>query len=352
MSRDGLHGLEGADETMASKRTDGIIAHTQSVVRSPEVLFTLAIVAITALFSVTLDLPFHTPSGDRAAFVGIHYLYPLAGLIVWGVIAAYGQRTNLLRTFVVALPCYAIVLICHFNIKLWAPHINPVLWDDLYWMTDQAMRPLVEASFALRRWMEPVIPTEGNFYVVGYILMFYISFCYHALATPTKFRRLFLAALFLQGMGTLAYLAMPALGPFLYEAGVEARPTAAQASMLAAYYENVAGGSDWLRENGGTHLTVGLAAMPSLHSAASFLFLLFAWKHGRVLVLPYVLIVGYIMIAAIATRWHYIIDLPVGMAIAWASYVAASRFTRDEETKPLASAPPEFVSAPEREALA
>ncbi len=338
---------------MKRKRTHQFDSLLRALPGSPEILFTAAIVGITAAFSLTVGLPFHVPSGDRAAFVGIHYLYPLAGLIVWSAIAAYGQRSNLLRTFLIALPCYAIILVCHFNIKLWAPHINPILWDDLYWASDQAMRPLVEGSFALRRLMEPVIPMEGNFYVVGYILMFYISFCYHALATPSKFRRLFLAALFLQGAGTLAYLIMPALGPFIYEVGVEARPTAAQAAMLAAYHDNVAGGAQWLRENGGTHLTVGLAAMPSLHSAASFLFLLFAWKHGRTLVIPYALIVGYIMIAAVATRWHYIVDLPVGMALAWASYAAASHLTRDDEAVSAArNKPPHPGPVAERGALA
>ena len=295
--------------------------------RWPEVAFTLFMIAATAGFSFGLGLPFHLPSGDRAAFVGIHYLYPIAGLAIWALVAAFGQKRNLLSVFLVALPCYAIVLVCHFNIKLWGPHINPMLWDDLYWAMDQAVRPLIDGSFAARNWMDPVIPLDGNFYVTGYIMMFYVSFCYHAIVTPDKFRTLFLAALFVQGLGALAYLAMPALGPFLYEAGVETKVTGAQASMLAAYHANVAGGAEWLAANGGTHITVGLAAMPSLHAALAFLFWLFAWKHGRTLLIPYSLIFGYILVAAVANRWHYVIDMPVGIALAWACCRAAHRLT-------------------------
>lgn len=282
----------------------------------PEVGFTLAMVALVAGISWSFGLPFSLPSGERAAFVGIHYLYPLVGLCLWACFAVVGQRRTLLSTFLIALPCYAVVLVCHFNLKLWGPHINPALWDWLYWDMDGALRPLVEACFAVRRAIAPVIPLESNLYMISFIGMFYISFCYHALRTPEHFRTLFLAALFFQGIGAIAYLLMPALGPFLYEAGVEPLQTGAQQSMLGAYHENVAGGASWIAVNGGTHITVGLAAMPSLHTGGSFLFLLFAWRYGRVLLPLYLLLFGFIALDAVASRWHYVIDIPVGMALA------------------------------------
>lgn len=282
----------------------------------PEIIFTLFMIAATAAFSLTLGLPFNLPSGERAAFVGVHYLYPIIGLCIWAGIAAVGQRRNLISTFAIALPCYAIVLVCHFNIKLWSPHINPLLWDDLYWQTDNLVRPLVDGSFAIREALAPVISLDSNMYMIAFVVLFYSSFCYHAYKTPHVFRTLFLAALFLQGLGALAYLVMPALGPFLYETGVESQPTSAQASMLSAWHANVAGGSDWLAEFGSTHLTVGLAAMPSLHAGGSMVFLYFAWRYGKVLLIPYIPIFIYLTITAVASRWHYVIDLPVGFALA------------------------------------
>src|SRR3546814_11549691 len=67
--------------------------------------------------------------------------------------------------------------------------------------------------------------------------------------------------------------------------------------------------------------------MPSIHSASAYLFFLFAWKHGKVLVPLYSFILAYILIMAVASRWHYIIDMPVGMTLAWASYKLAAWFT-------------------------
>src|SRR5687768_15572053 len=90
----------------------------------PEIAFAAAFVAITLIIGTALGLPFNLPGGDRAAFVGIHYLYPLIGVAIWGTLAMIGQRRNLVKTFLIALPCYAAVLMCHFNLKLWIPHIN------------------------------------------------------------------------------------------------------------------------------------------------------------------------------------------------------------------------------------
>jgi hypothetical protein len=291
----------------------------------PEIVFTAAFLALTVLVSAGLGLPLNLPGGERAAFVGIHYLYPLLGVAIWGVFAIIGQRGNLGKTLIIALPCYAIVLVCHFNLKLWSPHINPMLWDEFYWQTDQALRPLIDLCFSLRRMIAPVISLESNFYMTGFIAMFYISFCFHALTSPRDFRTLFLAVLFFQGIGALAYLVTPALGPFIYETGIEPLATNAQQSMLASYHANAAGGADWLAAYGATHLTVGLAAMPSLHTGGSFLFLLFAWRYARPLVPLYVLLFAFISIDAVATRWHYLIDLPVGIILALGCALVAER---------------------------
>lgn len=299
----------------------------------PEIWFTAILLGLTLVISAILGFRFHLPAGDRAAFVGIHYLYPLVGVAIWGVLAAVGQRRELARTFFVALPCYAVVLVCHFNLKLWAPHINPALWDGFYWQTDIWARPLIEACFALRRAIAPLIPLDSNFYMTSFIAMFYISFCFHALRSPHQFRTLFLAALIFQGMGALAYLVMPAIGPFLYEAGIEPIQTAAQASMLAVREDILNGGAPWLAANGGTHLTVGLAAMPSLHTGGSFLFLLFAWRYAKVLTPLYVILFTYISIDAVASRWHYLIDLPAGIALAWACAWAAEKLNPRAENE-------------------
>ena len=306
----------------------------------PEVWFTAALLGLVMMLSMILGFPVHLPQGDQASFVGIHYLYPLAGLAVWGLVAFVGQRRNLAKTFLVALPCYAVVLVCHFNLKLWAPHINPTLWDSTYWRIDTALHPIVATCFAIRRAIAPVIPLESNLYLTAFITMFYVSFCFHAVRSTHDFRTLFLAALLFQGLGALAYLVMPALGPFTFEQGVEPLTTGNQQAMLAAYHANMAGGAQWIAAQGGTFLVAGVAAMPSLHAGGSFLFLRMAWRHARVLVPLYSVLFGYIAIDAIATRWHYLLDLPAGIALALFCVWAAEKLNpRTEEEADLESNP-------------
>lgn len=314
---------------VAAPRPRGVSSRT---LVAPEILFSTALLLLTLGVGASLGFRFHLPAGDRAAFVGIHYLYPLIGIAIWGVLAAIGQRRELARTFLIALPCYAIVLVCHFNLKLWAPFINPVMWDAFYWQTDELLRPVVDACFAIRRAVAPAIPLDSNFYMIAFIAMFYISFCIHALRSPQQFRTLFLAALLFQGLGALAYMIAPAVGPFLYETGVEPMQTQGQQGMLAAREALLAGGTAWVAANGGTHITVGLAAMPSLHTGGSFLFLLFAWRYARVLVPLYVALFAFIAVDAVASRWHYVIDLPAGVGLAVLCAWAAERLnarTRD-----------------------
>ena len=139
-----------------------------------------------------------------------------------------------------------------------------------------------------------------------------------------------IAALLLQVIGTIGYLIAPALGPFIYEAGVDPTISGGQRSMLEFYRISVAEGPEWLSKHGGANFTVGLAAMPSLHSASAFLFFLFAWHHGKILVPLYSFILFFILITAVASRWHYLIDVPVGMLIAWASYALAERLAKGQ----------------------
>jgi hypothetical protein len=302
----------------------------KNLARHPELCVAAGIAALTGLMSLALRLPVVLPDPTAAAFVGMHYLYPLAGLALWSMLVLIGQRDRRAWTFLLALPCYVVVLLCHFSIKLWGPHINPHLWDGLYWQVDQAMRPLVEASFVLRRAVSVIVPLDSGAYLYAFIALFYGSFGYHAIVTPTHFRKLVLAALLIQALGALCYLAMPALGPFIYEAGVEPQATAIQAHLLRVYEANVANSGAWLASEGGRNFTAGLAAMPSLHAGCTFLFLLFARRYGRVLYPIYCLLFAFILVTAIASRWHYIVDLPVGLALAWFCYWAAHRLLPEE----------------------
>ncbi|HMO76197.1 MAG TPA: phosphatase PAP2 family protein [Sphingopyxis sp.] len=291
----------------------------------PEILIAGASVAVMLLFSLLFSLPVVWPSGDRAAFVGVHYLYPLIGVALLGAATFVAGKRDVATSFLIALPCYVVILFAHFNIKLWIPHINPVMVDDFYWATDEMVRPLVDACMAMRTGLFGFISFSSNFYMISFMALFYVSFLYHAVKTPEHFRTLVVSVLLVQSLGALAYLVAPAIGPFLYEAGVDPTITTGQLSMLQFYENSVAQGPGWIAEHGSANFTVGLAAMPSLHAAGAFLFFLFAWRHGRILLPLYSIILFFILVTSIASRWHYVIDVPVGIALAWGCVWLAER---------------------------
>lgn len=295
-----------------------------------EVRFTALMVAVCLGFSLIYRLPIRFPVAG-AGFVGVHYLLPLVGALLWGICAmVWGSRTEM-KHFLLALPCYTIVLFVHFHLKLWTPIINPQNHDTLYWSIDQQLRPLVDACFAIRRALFPIISHDTNLYMIGFILLFYGSFCYHAVRTPAQFRTLFLAMLFMQGLGALFYVAAPGIGPFLFEKGLNPNITEAQHYMYSVRQQIDLGGANWLAANESQYLMTGLGAMPSLHVGSSFVFLWFACRHGRVLLPTYLPLFGYIVINAIASRWHYLIDLPAGLALACFSIWLAQRALRSAE---------------------
>jgi len=280
-----------------------------------EARFCAFMVAVLLGFSAAYGLPLRLPAADGAAFVGVHYLIPLIGVVCAAGCAAFGCRSDV-RPLLTAVFCYAVVLFVHFHLKLWVPLINPHRYDQAYWAIDQQFRPLVDGCRATRKAILPLVPYEMNLYMHGFMLLFYVSFCYHALRTPAVFRTLFLAMLFIQGLGALAYLIMPALGPFVFEQGVNPHITEAQRYMIGVHDQIIAGGADWLSGNQGRVLIAGLGAMPSLHVGSSFVFLWFAARHGRVLLPTYIPLFAYIVINSVASRWHYLMDLPAGLALA------------------------------------
>lgn len=294
----------------------------------PEILIAGATLAIMLILSVTFGLPIMRPSGNRAEFVGIHYIYPLIGVALLGVVTLIAGKRDVATGFLVALPCYIAILFAHFNIKLWIPHINPAQFDDFYFSVDQVLRPIVDLCIFIRLHVFGFIPYESNFYMTSFIAMFYCSFLYHAIKTPQYFRPLVVAVLLLQSLGGLSYLVAPAIGPFLFEPGIDPGISEGQLGMLEFYRQSVAIGPDWIAQHGSSYFTAGLAAMPSLHAAGAFLFFLFASKHGRILIPLYSIILFFILTTAVASRWHYLIDLPVGMALAWFCIRLAERIVR------------------------
>lgn len=273
--------------------------------------------------SLATGLPVLTPNSESAMTIGMHYLYPFVAVALFFSLASLFGTKRHLAVVIVALLAYAIVLWAHFNVKLWSHYLNSASYDDFYWTTDQWIRPVVDLCIEATDWLVSLHPSMERFYIVSFVLLFVVSFTVHAINCPKEFREVFMAALLLQGIGGFAYSAFPAVGPFIYEIGPVDHITQSQLGMYAGYEQMMAGGIPWFEAKGQLYFVAGLGAMPSLHSASTFLFTAYIWKYERKLFAIYAPILALILIMAIGTRWHYMIDLPVGIALAlfcmWAS---------------------------------
>ena len=283
----------------------------------PETQIGVVFAAVAFGLSLYVGAPIAAPSTEAFAFVGLHYLLPLVTVLAGCLILLRDPAKS--ARLVYMLGIYAGVLTLHFNIKLWAPLINNRLFDAEFQALDDAMRPVIDASLHFHAMLAPIIPGLDHVYLLGFIGMFYASFLYFAVRRRDAFEEVFLGALLFQALGALAYLPAPALGPFVHETGTNAVVTEVQKTMLGVHGSVSTEGPTWLAIHASDHLTAGVAAMPSLHVGGAVLFFVYALKYSRRLSVTLLPILAFIAVESVATRWHYVVDLPVGIALAFLS---------------------------------
>src|SRR3546814_12470056 len=108
--------------------------------RMPELAISGAMILIMLLFSLIFNLPIIYPSGERAAFVGIHYIYPLIGVGLRGILTFFVGNSAIASRFLIALPCYSAILFAHCDIKLWILHINQTNYDASHLSSETLIR--------------------------------------------------------------------------------------------------------------------------------------------------------------------------------------------------------------------
>jgi len=226
--------------------------------------------------------------------------------------------------------CFGLVVTLSLYIKLLVPLLRSASYDSLYEAIDRVcfswMNPLIalRVRFLYFHWVD-------SLYFLFFFGMFLVSFAVHTVYGKRGFRRVLLATLLVQSLGGMLYLAAPAIGPFLYHPSVNVLMRAAEHSFYLVRKAEMAGGVHWLSANAGRYVDFGLAAMPSLHAAGSFVFLYYAWKYVRWLGWVYTPVFAWILFGAMTTRWHYGIDLIAGLALACASIALTNLWTRAHE---------------------
>jgi hypothetical protein len=161
-----------------------------------------------------------------------------------------------------------------------------------------------DPSLFLQRYLTPGRVEFFSFIYGAFIPYIYLSMALGCLGRPPFERDQFLTGwVFTYAISYLGYLFLPARGPVVHHA--------------ADYTVSLAGGYFYQLVLRGVDASGGLqGAFPSLHVGGSLYLCLFDLKTNRLRGLTYLPMVLLIYIATLILRYHYVIDLIVGTAIA------------------------------------
>lgn len=292
---------------------------------------------------ILLSVIFLTTAGILSRLIGVHFTFPQSGDIpglhtnywVPPIAAALGYLVlqilvkfvgsasrpwpDLVRNAVTdyfLLGLFILILYVHFNVKMWVPLVNPRLYDQDYFAVDQALRPLIVLFGDLRAAIARVLPWTDIWYQAAFFAVFVLSFLSHALGDRRFHLRNIAAVMLVEMIGVFTYFIAPAVGPFVFESGQNALATAGELRMHEVYQQVREGGAAWISTHGGGFFGMPLAAMPSLHVACSLILAYYAFR-ARLRITPLAFAAfGWILIESVASRWHYLVDLPVGLLLA------------------------------------
>lgn len=281
----------------------------------PELSLAVGFCLIAMAFAYSFGLQFAFPASNALQFTGMSYAVPLSMIFALGFFMILTKRKMRLAYYLAGALAYGMILLAHFNVKLWMNIINPRRWDAVFWQTDEMARPVINASYMVHKLVAALLPAEDHLYLFAFLAMFGCSIIVHSMRRFIVFRKMIFTAMLVHVLGALSYLIMPAIGPFIYEAGVNSLETARQDHMYAGYRALMIGGKPWIVSEGSQYLFSAVAAMPSLHVASSGVFVYFAWKHERWLSWFYLPLFGFIIFEAMATRWHYLVDIIAGLGL-------------------------------------
>ena len=287
-------------------------------------LFSLVVLAIAAIFGAPLTVPRERVS----AALGLNAVLPVAfAMALYTALRFYKKLAGkqdpkdppLLQAIAVDMTLMGLFLVTtyfHFSLKTWVQVINPNLYDGLYYAIDQQFQPVLDLFYWIRATFFSLVPSADAWYQAAFLLMFITGFCSLAITRNRYYPHFCIGVLLTLSIGGVSYMVAPAVGPFIYEEGMNPLATEAQAQMYWAHQQAVLYGMPWIERAGPGYFTGGLAAMPSLHIAQAVAMTYFIKRAGSPLFVLFLLICFWVTIESVASRWHYFIDLPVGLALA------------------------------------
>lgn len=285
--------------------------------------FTLVAATACVILFHQMGLRWLTPDSGSLIFAFTHYLSPLFPAIIFFVVMIVIKKSKrdysmnqLMYLIRISLLMIAATFI-HFNIKLWAPIINPLRFDHIYYRMDNSASSLIDLIFVVHQ-MIPASPmTLSRLYHSLFVGMFVVSFVFHGIKGRASSERLMTATILLLILGAFSYVAAPAFGPFIFDSDPIQGARSIQEQMMAFHSQFIESHGEYYDP---AYFVAGLAAMPSLHAANVTMFCLCAERDLRWLLFLYLPIAFYIFVEAVALKWHYTIDLAIGILIGWLCY--------------------------------
>lgn len=281
----------------------------------------LGSIALSWLLSSMLSLMFYWPDLRSILFAWNHYLGPVTFALFVATVplfrsVGFCSYKVIGRLYSQAFAFVAIVFL-HFNFKLWAQLINPLRWDGVYQNIDHLFFPVMVILENLRAAFALLPDLLRHPYHEVFVGMFIVSFSVHALKGHREILlRLVTTVATVLILGGLSYSIAPAWGPFIFAPGPDSVTSEIQSEMASFQHE-------FNRSDGAKYdpskFIGALAAMPSLHLAHSFVFFLFGLRYARPLGFIYAPCCVFLAAEAVIGKWHYLIDLPAGIAIAFVS---------------------------------
>lgn len=204
------------------------------------------------------------------------------------------------------------------------PLLNPGALDRELYQLDLRLLG-VEPAVLLERWATPWTTDWFSFFYMGYFALH--AFFVIPIAFLARNRRLgaelAFAMMFVYALGQSIYVLVPGYGPLR--------------ALTDAFHAELPGGSVFQA----MHAFVDDAGamkdiFPSLHTAVPTTLTLIAFRHRRVLGrawIPVAFVTANTVVATMFLRWHYLVDVLAGLALAFATASVAVRVVDWEERR-------------------
>ncbi len=295
----------------------------------------------------------HRFPGVLALGVGLHLA---AHLVTWRSPAGWlrdvlrpRQLLLLARVWLAAM----VMTYAYSWLKVCVPLLRSDLYDATLWRLDRwlhlgvspsllagelfgkgALAPWIDAWYAL--WLTTVLAAQSVLFLSR---------------SPERRRNFALACVLLWLAGAWIYFALPATGPafFTPDAFAEVLPRLPHAAALEGklwgnYVAMIAA-----REHGALFQFkpfLAVAAMPSLHVGAHWMFALWARRHARRWFPPLAVATALTFVGSLLTGLHYAVDGYAGMLLAWGAVALADRWEPVSPPPPVAEAGAPAAAAP------